>query len=230
MTACPGCSQYGENCHCVERAEAMAAAAMDPQPPTLEEIIAKVRHFHGPGNSIEALIAAAESMQQERDSYREKWESVRDTCGQLSRSWDDVQPTIESLRSQLAATEADRDELRADLASEYRCICRAIADIANLRYQLERAEAERDSARAEIRVHERRCAEFEAERDAARAALDWEDVDDEWTESIKAAHPTRSGAHKEYATAMRMVGHRHSKGELVSLVTWLLRRSTQGQK
>ena len=52
----------------------------------------------------------------------------------------------------------------------------------------------------------------------------WEDVDDEWTDAIRAAHPTRAGTFDQYATAMRMVGHRHSKGELVSLVTWLLAR------
>jgi hypothetical protein len=57
-----------------------------------------------------------------------------------------------------------------------------------------------------------------------REVRDWEDVDDEWTEEIKQAHPARSGTHDEYATAMRMVGHRHSKGALVALVTWLLFR------
>jgi len=50
----------------------------------------------------------------------------------------------------------------------------------------------------------------------------WEDVKDEWTPAIRAAHPTRSDSHEEYATAMHMVGHRHSKGELVALVNWLL--------
>lgn len=50
----------------------------------------------------------------------------------------------------------------------------------------------------------------------------WEDVDDEWTKDIDAAHPTRSDSHEEYGIAMRMVGHRHSKHELVSLVNWLL--------
>jgi hypothetical protein len=62
--------------------------------------------------------------------------------------------------------------------------------------------------------------------DAARKerddAFDWEDVDDEWTKEIDAAHPTRGGSHEDYATAMKMVGHRHSKGELVALVCWLL--------
>src|ERR1017187_9307219 len=46
----------------------------------------------------------------------------------------------------------------------------------------------------------------------------WEDVKDEWSDQINAAFPTRSGSHDEYALAMRMVGHRHSKGELVALV------------
>ena len=41
-------------------------------------------------------------------------------------------------------------------------------------------------------------------------------------EAIKAAHPTRSGRHKEYAEAMRMVGAKRSKGALVELVSWLL--------
>jgi hypothetical protein len=59
-------------------------------------------------------------------------------------------------------------------------------------------------------------------KEELRQARDWEDVDDEWTEQIKAAHPTRSGSHDEYGIAMRMVGHRHSKGELVALVNWLL--------
>jgi hypothetical protein len=56
------------------------------------------------------------------------------------------------------------------------------------------------------------------------ASLQWEDaeVPDEWTEQIKAAFPTRSGSHDEYAKAMKMVGSRHSKGELVALVNWLL--------
>jgi hypothetical protein len=55
-----------------------------------------------------------------------------------------------------------------------------------------------------------------------KAALHWEDAKDEWTERIRAAHPSRSGSHDTYATAMRMVGNRHSKGELVALVNWLL--------
>jgi hypothetical protein len=52
---------------------------------------------------------------------------------------------------------------------------------------------------------------------------DWKDAEDEWTAEIKAAHPARTDSHHhEYATAMRMVGNRHSKGALVALVTWLL--------
>jgi hypothetical protein len=67
---------------------------------------------------------------------------------------------------------------------------------------------------------------IDASRQLLRAcqADTWEDVDDEWSESIKRAHPTRSGSHDAYSVAMKMVGHRHSKGELVSLVNWLLLR------
>ena len=50
----------------------------------------------------------------------------------------------------------------------------------------------------------------------------WEDRPDEWTEAIQAAHPARSESHDEYGTAMRMVGNRHGKHELVALVNWLL--------
>ena len=52
----------------------------------------------------------------------------------------------------------------------------------------------------------------------------WDDADDEWSDRIKAAHPTRNGSHETYATAMRMVGARRSKGALVELVNWLLQR------
>lgn len=62
------------------------------------------------------------------------------------------------------------------------------------------------------------------QRLAATQTGDWEDVDDEWSDAIKAAHPTRSGSHEDYGIAMKMVGHRHSKGELVALVNWLLVR------
>ena len=53
---------------------------------------------------------------------------------------------------------------------------------------------------------------------------EWGDKPDEWTESIHAAHPTRSGSHDEYGVAMQMVGNRHSKAALVLLVNWLLVR------
>ena len=53
----------------------------------------------------------------------------------------------------------------------------------------------------------------------------WEDKDDEWTSAIHDAFPTRSGSHKEYAIARRMVGNRHGKGALIDLVNWLLVRA-----
>lgn len=62
------------------------------------------------------------------------------------------------------------------------------------------------------------------ERDAALA---WADKEDEWSGPIRDAFPTRSGSHEEYGTAMRMVSNRHSKGELVALINWLLVRISQ---
>ncbi len=59
------------------------------------------------------------------------------------------------------------------------------------------------------------------ELESAREPV-WTDTVDKWTEAIKAAFPTRSGSHDEYGTAMRMIGNRRSKGELVALVNWLL--------
>lgn len=53
-------------------------------------------------------------------------------------------------------------------------------------------------------------------------SIPWEDADDEWSKAIDAT--TRAETYEEYATAMKMVGHRHSKDALVALVTWLLAR------
>jgi len=47
-------------------------------------------------------------------------------------------------------------------------------------------------------------------------------IEDPWSEQIAAAFPTRSGSHDLYAIALKMVGPRHGKGELVALVNWLL--------
>ena len=52
----------------------------------------------------------------------------------------------------------------------------------------------------------------------------WTDTKDEWSSAIRAAHPIESDSHEEYAIAMRMVSSRYSKGELVSLINWLLVR------
>lgn len=42
--------------------------------------------------------------------------------------------------------------------------------------------------------------------------------------AIEAAHPLRTGDHATYAEAMRLVGARSAKGDLVDLVNWLLRQ------
>ena len=57
------------------------------------------------------------------------------------------------------------------------------------------------------------------------ASAEWADTPDEWIDAIKAAHPAHgSETHDTYGIAMRMVGNRHSKGQLVALVNWLLVR------
>ncbi len=64
-----------------------------------------------------------------------------------------------------------------------------------------------------------------AEVIAANLSDQWGDRRDEWSACIDKAHPMNSGAHDAYLKALEMVGNRHSKGALVSLVCWLL----QGQ-
>ena len=51
-----------------------------------------------------------------------------------------------------------------------------------------------------------------------------DDRRDCWTPMIEASHPLQTGAHDAYATALEMVGNRHSKGALVDLVCWLVQR------
>jgi hypothetical protein len=53
-------------------------------------------------------------------------------------------------------------------------------------------------------------------------AMRWEDAGDEWDGAIRNAEPMNSGSHHHYATAMNMVGNRHSKASLVSLTNWHL--------
>jgi hypothetical protein len=41
-------------------------------------------------------------------------------------------------------------------------------------------------------------------------------------ERIAAAHPMKTGKHHLYDQAMKLVGERHDKGDLVELVNWLI--------
>jgi hypothetical protein len=55
----------------------------------------------------------------------------------------------------------------------------------------------------------------------------WKDRPDEWTDDILAVHPVNSTdpeRHNRFTLAMKMVGNRHGKYELVGLVHWLLTR------
>lgn len=53
---------------------------------------------------------------------------------------------------------------------------------------------------------------------------EWADMPLPEDKDIEAAFPTRSGRHELWAEAMRLVGAKRSKGELVKLVNWLLNR------
>lgn len=99
----------------------------------------------------------------------------------------------------------------------------ALAQAAELRT----AEAEGDALRTRI-------VRLEAEVDRLESAVDlftkatekfWEDADLPEEAEIAASHPTRTGRHDLYAEAMRLVGAKRSKGELVKLVNWLLHRA-----
>ncbi len=69
-------------------------------------------------------------------------------------------------------------------------------------------------------------AEWKAGR-ASALGTTWTDADDQWTKQVRAAHPSTSNSHMEYATALRMVSNRHSKSALVALVNWLLLRQDE---
>lgn len=47
--------------------------------------------------------------------------------------------------------------------------------------------------------------------------------------AIAAAHPLMTGDHDRYARAQAMVFARHSKGDLVDLVNWLLMRAEEAE-
>lgn len=89
-----------------------------------------------------------------------------------------------------------------------------------------RIEEERKKEHAECDALITRIVKLEAEID--RTSVDeWDDRElrPEEEAAIHAAFPTRSGRHELYAEAMRLVGAKRSKGELVKLVNWLLLRA-----
>lgn len=76
------------------------------------------------------------------------------------------------------------------------------------------------------------CRALLAEREALRKengsmretlTAEWEDMPDEFTKEIEAAHPFREPKDfRRYNLAQAMVSARHSKLELIKLVAWLL--------
>jgi hypothetical protein len=131
---------------------------------------------------------------------------------------------------------ADLDEAvrRAESAAEaYQIAARFrsqwIQDAASMRQRAVMAEMKLDELRRAAENYvEWRAADMalnaELKEKLAQWETAWDDKDDQWTVSIKAAFPTNSGSHDEYGQAMTMVGNRRSKGALVALVNWLLVR------
>jgi hypothetical protein len=117
---------------------------------------------------------------------------------------------------------ACREVILADLTKEQAALAAARAIIAELTAQ----NAESLDEKCVRLIIE--CNKAQAER---AEAMRWDDIaEDEWSPAINAAFPTRSGSHAEYATALRMVGHRRSKGSLVELVNWLLFRVAEEER
>lgn len=99
------------------------------------------------------------------------------------------------------------------------------------RLQRELVEANQNAVARELRIHEALSLAVQAVRRAEAAesllAAQWPALGEDdrplpEDAAIEAAYPTRSGSHREYAEAMRLVGARRSKGGLVALVNWLL--------
>lgn len=65
---------------------------------------------------------------------------------------------------------------------------------------------------------------FDALGFAPLVEKDWADTDDDLTEVINDAHPIETEDYELYTEAMRLIGNRHSKGSLVMLVNYLLRK------
>lgn len=53
---------------------------------------------------------------------------------------------------------------------------------------------------------------------------------EEERDAIAKAFPTHTGRHNLWAEAMRLVGERHAKGDLVELVNWLLLRNDESER
>lgn len=89
-----------------------------------------------------------------------------------------------------------------------------------------RIEEERKKEHAETDALMTRIVKLEAEID--RTSVDeWDDRPIPEDAAIHAAFPTRSERHDLYQEAMRLVGAKRSKGELVKLVNWLLHRAEE---
>jgi hypothetical protein len=60
-------------------------------------------------------------------------------------------------------------------------------------------------------------------------ATEWSDKPDDLTDQIKAAHPHHTRDFATYTRALEAVSNRHSKGELVNLVNFLMSRNAAAE-
>jgi len=152
-----------------------------------------------------------------------------------------MKPEVEALIARGNVTLAELQELRCN-SEEWRLLVPALDNKAFI-YKLEhciencgrRALGTYDEALQVLYGPEavKRLKALEESLLASTATTDsdaWIDAKDEWSEAIHEAHPTRSESHEQYATAMKMVTNRYSKGAIVALINWLLVRNAKLDK
>lgn len=177
-----------------------------------------------PGNgTIETLTNHVLNFETSRQADRERNRlNAIDVEPYVSKVRDPVERLTNALGAMSIRAEGVKRELlrRLTIHRELRRAARRLAKAA-----LRQAEELRES-HAECDALCTRIVKLEAEIDRL-SGDNWDDreLSREEEEAIHEAFPTRSGRHELYAEAMRLVGAKRSKGELVKLVNWLLHRA-----
>jgi hypothetical protein len=108
---------------------------------------------------------------------------------------------------------------------EYGNLCATNESLAKERDQLRAEIARLDAEKPWLKEANATNADLraEVERLTKLRELALSDAPDQWTKEIDAAHPMETDSYGRYEIAMKMVGNRHGKYELVDLVNWLLK-------